>query len=378
MASLMTFSLARNATVVLFACTIVASACGPAGPPVALTSPSPSATATATAAPTATPTPAPTPTPTPKLWPLTGLPAAADAPLGRRPLDVRLPNDPNARPQYGLNKADLVFEMIVEGGVTRFAAIFHSKDAKVVGPVRSYRWSDLHITQLLRGALVSSGSTIEERDAVTRSIRAGNMLSVDIDRDAKPYYRVAFRSAPNNLFTSTAADHKAVDRAGGSAPVDVPALAFVPPGNTDPTAGGFAGAQAAKTVTIPFEGVWATTFSWDAAANGYRRWQDGVRTVDGDGSGPILAKNVIVMTTDIWPTSVIEDRLGSHGLDYRMTGGGPVSIFRDGLRMDGTWKRDGVLDQFTFWDGAGHQLLLEPGQSWIHFIYPSWRVTSRP
>ena len=63
-------------------------------------------------------------------------------------------------------------------------------------------------------------------------------------------------------------------------------------------------------------------------------------------------KNVIVMTTDIWETFVIEDSLGSHGLDYRMTGGGPVSVFRDGLRVDGTWKRDGVLDQFTFWDAA--------------------------
>jgi len=293
-------------------------------------------------------------------------------------LNIRLPNDPNARPQFGLNKADLVFELIVEGGVTRFAAIFHSKDADVVGPVRSYRWSDLHITQLLRGALVASGATIEERDAVTQSIKVGNMLSVDADRDAKPYYRVTFRNAPNNLFTGTPADREAVARAGGSAPVDVPALAFLAPGNSDPAAGGFTAARPATTVTVPFQGVWATTFTWNAAANGYRRSQNGTQTTDGDGSGPILAKNVIVMTTDIFQTAVIEDNLGSHGLDYRMTGGGPVSVFRDGLRIDGTWKRDGVLDQFTFWDASGTQLLLEPGQTWIHFIYPTWSVTSTP
>ena len=291
---------------------------------------------------------------------------------------MRLPNDPNARPQYGLNKADIVFEMIVEGGVTRFSAIFHSKDADVVGPVRSYRFSDLHITQMLRGALVSSGSTIEERDAVTQSIKDGNMLSVDAERDIRPYYRVSFRPAPNNEFTATPADRDAVNRAGGSAAVDVPALSFLPPGNTDPAAGGFTGGQAAKTLTIPFFGIWATTFTWNAAANGYRRWQQGVQTVDGDGSGPILAKNVIVMTTDIWTTSVVEDNLGSRGLEYRMTGGGPASVFRDGLRVDGTWKRDGVLDQFTFFDSSGTQLLLEPGQSWIHFIYPTWTVTSTP
>ncbi|HEY8757813.1 MAG TPA: DUF3048 domain-containing protein [Candidatus Limnocylindria bacterium] len=375
----MTPKLARNATVVLLACAVIAGACGGGGTPAA-GSPSSSAVAAATATATPIPTapPTPTPTPKPKLWPLTGLPAAADAQLGRRPLNVRLPNDPNARPQFGLNKADIVFEMIVEGGVTRFSAIFHSKDADTVGPVRSYRFSDLHITQMLQGALVASGSTIEEHDAVTQSIKDGNMISVDAERDIRPYYRVNFRPAPNNEFTGTPADRDAVARAGGSAPVDVPALAFVPPGNTDPTAGGFAAGRPNKSLTIPFQTIWATTWTWDSAANGYRRFQQGVQTVDGDGSGPILAKNVIVMTTDIWTTSVTEDNLGSKGLDYRMTGGGPVSVFRDGKRVDGTWKRDGVLDMFTFFDASGNQLLLEPGQSWITFIYPTWTVTSTP
>jgi len=314
---------------------------------VAVSAPSASPIATDNPVPSPTVPPTPIPTPTPKIWALTGLVAAADAQLGRRPLNVRLPNDPNARPQYGLNKADLVFELIVEGGVTRFSAIFHSTDADIVGPVRSYRFSDLHLTQLLRGALVASGSTIEEHDAVSRSIRDGNMLSVDAERDARPYYRVAFRPAPNNLFTSTQADRDAVKRAGGSAAVDVPPLAFLPPGTIDPTAGGFDTAQPGATVTVPFQGTWAATFTWDATANAYRRSQNGVPTTDGDGSGAILAKNVIVMTTDIWTTTVVEDSFGSLGLEYRMTGGGPVSVFRDGRRMDGTWKRDGVLDQFT-------------------------------
>src|SRR5256714_821104 len=218
------------------ACVLVAGACAGGGTPPAVGSPSsgPVAVATTTAAPSPTAPPTPTPTPKPKIWPLTGLPAAADAALGRRPLNVRMPNDPNARPQYGLNKADIVFEMIVEGGVTRFAAIFHSQEADVVGPVRSYRWSDLHITQMLRGALVSSGSTVEERDGVTQSIKDGNMLSVDAERDGRPYYRVAFRPAPNNEFTSTPADREAGNRAGGGAPADVPALPFAAAATKDP------------------------------------------------------------------------------------------------------------------------------------------------
>ena len=371
----MTSGRAPHATVLLLVGAVVASACGNgSATPIAIESPR---QATAAATPSATPPPTPTPTPKPRFWPLTGLSAPADASLTRRPLNVRLPNDPNARPQYGLNKADLVFDLIVEGGVTRFAAIFHSKDADVVGPVRSYRFSDLHITEMLRGGLVSSGSTVQEHDAVTASINAGKMLSVDADRDARPYYRLASRPAPNNLFTGTPADREAVNRAGGGGPVDVPALSFLLPG-ADPSSGGLAGAVPATKIGVPFLGVWASSFSWDGTAKGYRRSQNGAQTVDGDGSGPILAKNVIVMTTDIFQTAVIEDNLGSKGLDYRMTGGGAASVFRDGLRIDGTWKRDGALDMFKFFDPSGTEILLEPGQSWIHFIYPTWNVTSTP
>ena len=363
--------------VVLLIGSVVASACGSGGGSAVIPTESQAVAIATTRAATAAPPPTPSPTPRPKFWPLTGLPAPQDASLGRRPLNVRLPNDPNARPQYGLNKADIVFELIVEGGATRYSAIFHSKDADVVGPIRSYRWSDLHITQMLRGALVSSGSTVEEHDAVTQSIKDGNMLSVDAERDGKPYYRLASRPAPNNLFTSTPADREAVNRAGGGAAVAVPSLSFLPPG-ADPATGGLSGSVPATKIGVPFQGVWASSFSWDAPAKGYRRSQSGAQTVDGDGSGAILAKNVIVMTTDIWVTAVIEDSLGSKGLDYRMTGGGPVSVFRDGLRIDGTWKRDGVLDMFTFFDPSGKEILLEPGQTWIHFIYSTWSVTSSP
>lgn len=355
---------------------IVVSACNPT--PVVRSTGEPGGTSTTAPARTAGPTPTPAPTPTPTVyWPLTGLVAGEPARVKRRPLNVRLPNDPAARPQQGLAKADLVFEMIVEGGITRYSAIFHSQDSKAVGPVRSYRWSDLHVTQMLRGALVASGATVEERDGVTVSMRAGNMISVDAERVAAPYYRVGGRPAPNNLFANLEVARQAVNTAGGGDPVDVPGLKFLPSPEHDATAGGFAGSAPATTVTIPFQRDPAT-FTWDAGSKGYRRSQAGVRTVDPDGGVAILARNVIVMHTNIWQTSVVEDSFGSLGLDYRMTGGGAASIFRDGRRQDGTWKRDSPLDQFTFRDQQGNEISLSPGQSWIHFVYPDWVVTSTP
>jgi DUF3048 family protein len=369
----------RNAAIAIVLVGLTATACG-----IGSQGGAPTVSGPATAAPTVSlgavapaPTTAPTasPTPAPVYWPLTGIKADDPSMVHRRPLNVRMPNDPAARPLVGLAKADIVFEMIVEGGITRFSAIFQSQDVKAVGPVRSYRWSDLHLTQMLRGALVSSGATIEERDAVTNSIRAGNMISVDAERVGGPYYRVSGRPGPNNEFVDLDAARQAVNAAGGKDPVDVPPLAFFRSLEHDAMAGGSATSVPATTVTIPFQRD-PVTFTYDEGSKGYRRSQAGTRTVDPDGNAPIIARNVIVMHTDIWQTSVIEDIYGSRGLDYRMTDGGAAEIFRDGRRVDGRWKRDGVLDQFTFYDQAGEQILLEPGQSWIHFVYPDWSITS--
>lgn len=369
--------MARKATIALLLFTLLSSACGtghiaPSQSPRATPEPTVAARSVPT---TPSPAPSPTATPAPVLWPLMGLPAVDAAAIGLRPIDVRIPNDRTARPQVGLSKADLVFEMIVEGGVTRFAAVYQSQQPKAVGPVRSYRWSDLHLTQLLRGILVASGATTEERDGATLSMREGNMITVDADRVAAPYYRVSGRPMPNNMFADLATARRVAGPLGGSDPVNVPPLSFLPSLDHEPTAGGFATSTPATTVRIPFERD-PVTFTYDAGAQGYRRTQAGARTVDLDGNVAILARNVIVMHTNIWETSVKEDVYGSRGLDYRMTGGGAAEIFRDGRRVDGTWKRDGVLDQFTFYDQTGTQIQLDPGQSWIHFVYPDWVISS--
>lgn len=364
----------RRATALVLV--LIAAACSPFQSPAPSAAASASAAAAATSTPAPAPTASPTPSPAPVVWPLTGIKADDHAKVKRRPLNVRLPNDPSGRPQVGLAKADIVFEMIVEGGVTRLSAIFHSQDPKAIGPIRSYRWSDLHITQMLKGALVASGATVEERDGVTASVRAGNMISVDAERDGRGYYRVNGRGGLNNLFIDPEVVRRSVNDAGGAGPVDVPPLAFFPSLEHDPMGGGFKTATPAATVTIPLRDP--STFTYDPGPRGYARSQTGARTIDPDGNVPINARNVIVIHTDIWETSVIEDIFGSKGLDYRMTGDGKAEIFRGGLRVDGTWRRPGVLDMFGFFDQAGERILLDPGQTWFHFVLPTTTVTSQP
>ena len=367
----------RTALTAIMLSSTIAAACGGgsiAPSPSPSEVPAPSATVAARASATSAPAATAKPTPAPVYWPLTGLLADDPAKTHRRPLNVRMPNDPSGRPQVGLSKADIVFEMIVEGGITRYSAIYQSQDPKMVGPTRSYRFSDLHITQMLRGALVASGATIEERDAVTNSIRAGNMISVDAERDGRGYFRVAGRGGLNNLMFDPEVVRRSVNDAGGKDPVDVPALAFFPSLEHDVMTGGFKSSTAATKVTIPLRDP--ATFTYDEGSRGYRRSQTGAQTIDPDGNVPILARNVIVIHTDIWETTVIEDIFGSRGLDYRMTGEGKAEVFRDGRRVDGTWKRQGPLDMFSFYDQAGEQIRLEPGQTWIYFQLPTATVTS--
>ena len=129
--------------------------------------------------------------------PLTGLPVTQ-----RRPaLAVKIDNSPDARPQSGLNQADVVFEELVESGITRYIAVFHSTDAEVVGPVRSGRTSDLVIlTNLNRPLFGSSGGN----SGVLAELNEANLSNVIENRAPSAYYRDNSRDAPHNLYTSTA------------------------------------------------------------------------------------------------------------------------------------------------------------------------------
>ncbi|HMU37099.1 MAG TPA: DUF3048 domain-containing protein, partial [Marmoricola sp.] len=95
------------------------------------------------------------PAPVP-VWPMTGLPMPVEP--NHPVVIVKVPNTPEARPQMGLNKADLVTEELVEGGITRLAVVFDAKIPSEVGPVRSMRSSDIGIAKPANAVVVSSGA----------------------------------------------------------------------------------------------------------------------------------------------------------------------------------------------------------------------------
>lgn len=287
------------------------------------------------------------------IWPLRGTPASESEAMQRRPIVVRVGNEEAARPAAGLSKADLIMEVMVEGGITRLAVVFHSQDADRIGPVRSARLSDLHYTPMLQGILVHVGAQATVLGRIRDAARGGAFADVDQFERADAFDRIGERSAPQNVFTST---KRVRDAAGASDRVTVAALEF-----GEAAAGG----KSATSLTVPYAGSHRATYTFEGGT--YRRMQGG-ETVDEATKSAVQIDNIVVIKTEFTEQpGIVEDELGSLSLEVRSTGTGPAVVLRDGQRFDGTWSRQGS-EMYRFVDASGKPIPLKPGLTWMHVV----------
>ncbi len=361
----------------LIASTLIVVACG--GPKTIEFSPSPTSSAVhASATPKATLDPAAA---CEECWPLSGLAAANGAATTRRPLLIKIDNAPAARPHYAITQADMVFEIIVEGGVTRLAAVFQAQDPATIGGVRSARLVDRSLTPMVRGALVYSGTSAYAWSLISKDADQGKYIELSADH-AQGYFRVNFRAAPYNLFTSAANQRQNLKQLGKETANDIPKWAFLVSQDHPATLAGMTGGVPATEISIPYRAdTSAVSYQYDAATKTYARFQNAAgrpaRDVDALTNKPVAATDVVIIQTEIWDVPDIVDAAGALSNDMRMTGTGPASVFRDGLRQDGTWSRKDDLSPFVFRNAAGEQILLSPGQPWIHVVPLDMKVTSQ-
>lgn len=311
------------------------------------------------------------------VWPLSGMPAnGADTTV--RPLYVKVDNNPSARPHYGIAKADMVYEWLVEGLTTRLAAVFQSQHPDVIGSVRSARMTDRPILPSLGAAFVYSGGGPEELMAIHYDDAVGHRY-VDVSPNFGWGYRVEFRHAPYNYFTTYAALRAAVAAApDGDQPAIVAPWSFLPTATGDPLAGGFAGSVPATRITIPYRAGFAVGYTYDVATRTYARYQDGDREVDGATGQAIAARDIVVIGTEVHFTDDFGlDPAGNPKLDMTLTGTGTGSVFRDGRRQDVTWTRADIVDAFTLRSANGEIVQLSPGQPWIHIVPKDWVIPSQ-
>jgi len=361
----------------LLATTLIIGACG--GPATIEFKPSPtSPIVRASATPRATLDPAAA---CENCWPLSGLPTTSGAATDRRPLVIKIDNAPAARPHYGITQADMVFEIIVEGGVTRLAAFFQAQDPATIGSVRSARLVDRSLTPMVRGALVYSGTSAYAWNLISKDADQGKYIELSADH-ADGYYRVNFRAAPYNLFTTAANQRKNLTQLKADTANDIPKWGFLVSQDHPATLAGMGGGTPATEISIPYRSdTSAVSYQYDAASKTYSRFQNSagraVRDVDAVTNKPVAATDVVIIQTEIWEVQDIVDAAGAFSNDMRMTGTGSTTVFRDGLRQDGTWSRKDDLSPFVFKNAAGEQILLSPGQPWIHVVPNEMKVTSQ-
>lgn len=281
---------------------------------------------------------------------LTGLSTFEDP--SRPVLAVKIDNVPGARPQAGINQADIVFVEEVEGGLTRLAAIFHSGGAEVVGPVRSMRTGDFDLLAQFNGPLfANSGGNRGTVGALADS----TLVDVGVREEFDSYYRITSRRAPHNLFTN-AYNLWVVGRGREGTGTPSPIFFFRSPGDSLP-----AGATAARRVDIDY-GSTIVTYEWNGT--GWDRSQDNAPTVDTEG----------VRTS---PTTVIVQFIayGTSAADARSPEAvtidvGKVWILTEGNIVQANWRRNSLEEQFAYIDDQGNHIEILPGRTWIELPRP--------
>jgi hypothetical protein len=304
-----------------------------------------------------TTTSAPTTTTTMKpvhVAPLTGLPDPSGLTKHRPALTVKIDNTFDARPQYGINKADIVYEEICEGGITRLAAIFNSRLSLRVGPVRSVRRTDREIVYPIGGIFAFSGGALY----ALKSIRSAPVKLFDQSSAGAAMFRDPKRYPPHNLYANVAALIKR-----GGRPTPPPALFTYTPVTAPPIGG------RVHSFVVGFAAGYATTWTWNARSLSWDRAIFGRPDVTADGAR-LSPKNVVVLSVHY------RGGVGVEGAQAVLTGSGPVRVFTKGRMINGSWSRGANLRKpIVVRSADGKVIALAPGSTWVELLDVSEHVT---
>lgn len=289
--------------------------------------------------------------------------AGTSASVPHRPLAIMVENHPDARPQSGLAYADVVLEAPAEFGISRFIAVFITREPKVVGPVRSARkyfvlWAK-EFNPLYFHAGGSPGSfSLADRIHLTRT----NALW-----DGRGFYRTSDRVAPHNLYTSIPTLMQVERRKGHSLRGGTwGGLRFKEPGTR-------LGPLVASSIRLNFNDWYYVDWRWDPSTGRYRRWMQGAAAIERTTGSQITATTVIVRQHAV--SRIQGDDKGRE--EIQVFGSGKAWVFQDGRMTPATWSRDDVNSPTVYRDSAGRQIPVNKGNVWLEVIpqYGSMRYS---
>jgi len=273
--------------------------------------------------------------------PLTGLPDPSGASQTRAALSVKIENTPEARPQSGLDVADVVYEEVVEGGITRFWAIFNSAAPQVVGPIRSVRFMDPNIVTPIGGVVAFSGGT----PANVALIRNTPTVNVDENNAGDAFFRESTRFAPHNLYGDTA---KLWTRGGEPVPPR-PLFTYLAKGES------FVG-DGIDQFRVGFNPGYDPTYTWDPATKAWKRSYGPFPFNDVSGK-QVAPENVIVQFVH-YPA----------GAEGELIGEGEAWVFSDNKLLRGKWVKPNAETPTQFLNAFGVPIALTPGRTWVELL----------
>lgn len=300
--------------------------------------------------PVVTPKPEPEPEPEPVLpytTILTGEGLAEEHTI--RPVAVMIENSPNARPQSGLHMADVVYEVLAEGNITRFIAVFQSQSPELIGPVRSIRPYLIRVGDSLDAIIVHAGWSPAAEKMLTTNRRATlNFLLADHVYS----WRISERKAPHNLYTSMEKIREGATKKQYRDEAKDFAIKFI---EADAVITG----ESAQTVKINYIQRYHVGYVYDDENEHYERMMLGELHKDKETDTQLVASNVIIIESK----HQVLDSDGRREVD--VTGPGKGYLVQKGTIREITWEGgDGIIRTFV----DGEEQALVPGQTWINIV----------
>lgn len=292
-------------------------------------------------------------TPDPVTCPLTGLEPSKESLAERPAVAVKISNIPAAYPLSGLEDAEVVYEELVEGGITRFLAIYHCTDTKKAGPIRSARIVDPAIMTPITRILGDAGGN----DIVLDALDKANIISIDENKAGKAMRRV-YRpgySSEHTLYASIRGLREIGQKSYKKPPPDDIFVFGDSPEGTK-----------VRSVTMVFSGSTTVGYKWTGG-----KWHrsDDAEPLTMESGVPIAVDNVIIEQHEVNFSKTIVDVAGNRSVEIGdVTGSGKAVLFRDGVMIEGRWLRKTVESPVSYRTKDGDPMILDPGTTWIELL----------
>jgi len=262
---------------------------------------------------------------------------------------VMVDNHNKARPHSGLDKADLIYEILAEGGITRFLAFYYTQEAEKIGPVRSARY---YFVQLARGYNYPYAHAGGNVDAL-QLIKKLNVKDMDeIYNSGEYFWRDNQRKPPHNLYSSTEKLIAGAQKKGYS----LSPLQKLPVGNTWTGTGN-------QDIKLDYStGKSTYTVNWHYNGQEYERQMNGQPHIMENGT-PIKAQNILVLAAAT--REVVKEELQS---EINILSKGQLIYFIEGKMQKGTWEKTSAQNPLNFKDAQGQPLKIKDGQTWVQVL----------